>query len=100
MTGQLPYANKTEGGVICAVLQKEFPPRPQFDFLFDDKQSSDDLWLLLTRCWDFEPKDRPTARQVKDEVCGSATEPIAFFETHVLQLTGIRHRMKKIRGSL
>ena len=68
ITGHPPYVDKTERGVMRAVLLKEPPPRPKFDFLLGDEQLNDKLWLLLKRCWAYKAKGRPTALQVKDEV--------------------------------
>ncbi|KAF8608218.1 kinase-like protein [Ceratobasidium sp. AG-I] len=68
ITRKPPYVGKTEVGVMCAVLRKEHPPRPQFDFLLGNEELNDRLWLLLVRCWSYEPEDRPSALQVKDEL--------------------------------
>jgi hypothetical protein len=44
---------KTEGMVISAVLRGQRPPRPE--------NMTDDFWILVNRCWDQQPSERPKA---------------------------------------
>ncbi|KAF8608176.1 hypothetical protein BDV93DRAFT_504675 [Ceratobasidium sp. AG-I] len=67
VTGRLPYTDRNERGVVLAVLRKELPPRPDFKLLLGDAELGDHLWLLLMRCWAYEPGERPTALEIKDE---------------------------------
>lgn len=67
-TGQVPYADLKEMAVLGKVLdRREIPERPMDYFPLGCSQA-DDLWGLLTQCWAFDPKARPSAAEVKESV--------------------------------
>ncbi|KAF8608901.1 kinase-like protein [Ceratobasidium sp. AG-I] len=61
ITNQVPYAEKTEQGVMFCVWQRKLPDRPK-----EIDEYSDTLWPLLTSCWSDDPKQRPSAAQVAE----------------------------------
>ncbi|KAG9111308.1 hypothetical protein FRC07_008064 [Ceratobasidium sp. 392] len=65
MIGERPYSElKSEPAVVHAVvLRKRLPVRPLKQIPLDNSQG-DMLWTLLTKCWQHEPDQRPTAEQV------------------------------------
>lgn len=52
---------------MVAVLEKEFPPRPEGS-IPSDSIDGEKLWSLLTSCWAFEPERRPSVDYVRDIV--------------------------------
>ncbi|KAG9118998.1 hypothetical protein FRC07_006204 [Ceratobasidium sp. 392] len=64
-TGELPYSNiKNDWEITMAVaIHKRLPDRPLEQIPTNDSQG-DMLWTLLTKCWQHEPEERPTAEQV------------------------------------
>jgi len=64
ITGHVPYIEKSDLAVFTTVVvKKEHPTRPE-KFIPSDSQHGDTLWLLLTRCWAYEPETRPSAADV------------------------------------
>ncbi|KAG9101710.1 DNA glycosylase/AP lyase ros1, partial [Ceratobasidium sp. 392] len=56
----------TPGHLERRVLTK-MPARSEVHFPSDNGWG-DELWKLLTRCWSYDPKDRPTASEVRDHL--------------------------------
>ncbi|KAG9125594.1 hypothetical protein FRC07_006960 [Ceratobasidium sp. 392] len=75
MSGEQPYSDiGFTPRVLTAVLNdRRLPARPLKQIPLNDSQS-DMLWTLLTKCWQYEPDQRPTAEQVYKHV---ASEIIA-----------------------
>ncbi|KAF8706748.1 kinase-like protein, partial [Rhizoctonia solani] len=65
-TGEPPYAGKSDLAVLSHVFRNILPHRPDFDDIISDQPEKDKLWNLLIRCWEQDPKLRPTATEVKD----------------------------------
>ncbi|KAG8692212.1 hypothetical protein FRC08_009934 [Ceratobasidium sp. 394] len=66
ITCTVPYADlKAEFAVAYAIIEKKHPERPQSYIPYNSEQGAT-LWLLLERCWAYEPADRPGAGQVKE----------------------------------
>ncbi|KAF8593915.1 kinase-like protein [Ceratobasidium sp. AG-I] len=64
ITGQMPYAGKTDHAVYFAVaVTKEPPTRPE-EYIPSNSPHGEELWSLLLRCWTYESKDRPSAANV------------------------------------
>ncbi|KAG8725553.1 hypothetical protein FRC09_011280 [Ceratobasidium sp. 395] len=63
MTGKVPYAGMKDMAVINAINSKQHPKRPEEHI--PTSAWGDTLWLLLSRCWAFEPEARPSARNVQ-----------------------------------
>ncbi|KAG8704643.1 hypothetical protein FRC08_002118 [Ceratobasidium sp. 394] len=57
ITGEIPYAGRTDCNVMVAVaVKKELPTRPE--------SMGFELWNILLECWRREPLARPTATSV------------------------------------
>jgi hypothetical protein len=54
--------------LMIVVVKKETPKRPE-EYIPTGTQHGDILWDLLTQCWSNNPRDRPTAAAVSDQVC-------------------------------
>ncbi|CAE6407773.1 unnamed protein product [Rhizoctonia solani] len=71
MTGEVPFANLLDRTIPFKVTaQKVQPERPDFPGLFVDQAAKDELWCLLSQCWDYDPENRPTAIGVKESLMG------------------------------
>lgn len=60
-TGHAPWRDKSESGVIKAVISGQLPQRPEPG---DGAPFSDEMWNLCLQCWDRDPRRRPTAGQL------------------------------------
>ncbi|CAE6418247.1 unnamed protein product [Rhizoctonia solani] len=84
MSGELPYADKSDFQVWAeVVMKKSLPTRPNFcEYSGVRSEDADEkLWGLLVRCWSHIPDDRPTAAEVKHvlmEVWRNSSVPGAF----------------------
>ncbi|QRV83989.1 Tyrosine kinase family catalytic domain protein [Ceratobasidium sp. AG-Ba] len=58
LTGEMPFANTPGVATVLPVVLGKIPDRKPF--LLDSRVSSDRLWKLLTQCWAYEPKARPS----------------------------------------
>ncbi|KAG8785432.1 hypothetical protein FRC12_017582 [Ceratobasidium sp. 428] len=66
LAGKVPFAGMETIAVLYAVgVKKEIPERPDISSLFRNKTLEDGLWDLLTHCWNYEPKERPSASELK-----------------------------------
>ncbi|KEP46950.1 tyrosine kinase catalytic domain protein [Rhizoctonia solani 123E] len=66
-TAEIPFVGKTDRWVMMHILHKEIPSRPE-KVIPTRSIDGDTLWAILTKCWSYDPKDRPNARDVWDEV--------------------------------
>ncbi|CUA71460.1 Putative serine/threonine-protein kinase/receptor R831 [Rhizoctonia solani] len=66
-TSAAPFAGKRDHSLFkYIVLDRKTPTRPeQFP---SGSVDGDNLWIILMKCWSYDPKDRPTARFVRDRV--------------------------------
>ncbi|KAJ7185676.1 kinase-like domain-containing protein [Mycena filopes] len=65
LTGKPPYFNiPRDVTVILMVPQGLRPTRP------DTIRADDSLWLLLEKCWEAKPEDRPTVPQIIQHLVG------------------------------
>ncbi|CAE6484643.1 unnamed protein product, partial [Rhizoctonia solani] len=62
-TSEIPFAGKTDRWVMMHILHEEIPSRPQ-KVIPARSIDGDKLWAILTKCWSYDPKDRPKARAV------------------------------------
>ncbi|KAG8751822.1 hypothetical protein FRC11_008952, partial [Ceratobasidium sp. 423] len=63
-----PFAKKSEQSLyVHIVLHKEIPTRPE-TIIPSRSTSGNKLWDILTRCWAWDPEDRPSAGVVWDEM--------------------------------
>ncbi|KAG8790414.1 hypothetical protein FRC12_011929 [Ceratobasidium sp. 428] len=71
---QMPYADlRSEAGVMRAILQQQYPKRPEDRIPMFSKQG-DNLWSLLEACWSWDPNGRPEAPSIV-KVVGTFQSP-------------------------
>ncbi|KAJ8095395.1 hypothetical protein PM082_023165 [Marasmius tenuissimus] len=59
--GHPPFHQLNDGAVVMAVLvEQRDPSRPE--------GLEDDIWELMTSCWNFEPSLRPTAADILEQI--------------------------------
>ncbi|KAH7322159.1 hypothetical protein B0J17DRAFT_684474 [Rhizoctonia solani] len=63
MTGKAPYHGENHRSIISLVCQRKHPRRSQ-EHIPTNSQDGDKLWRLLTKCWAYNPKERPSASLV------------------------------------
>lgn len=86
MTGEVPYYETVnESALVLKIARQESPMRPAAKIPPKDAKA-DILWSLLTSCWSYDPKTRPTATEV-----GNAMRNIAFMKVsgQTLDLTRV-----------
>ncbi|KAJ8077705.1 hypothetical protein PM082_002138 [Marasmius tenuissimus] len=60
--GRVPFYDLIDSAVLIAVyVEKQHPSRPA-------ELDDDDLWKLLTSCWNYDPSNRPTAADLLNRV--------------------------------
>lgn len=66
ITEEKPFSHiSRDAAVLHARIQKrQLPPRP--DGQDEKKRISDDLWKLMTECWDPSPEGRPSMGTVQN----------------------------------
>ena len=52
-TAAVPFSDRSDAQVICAIMQRRRPPRPTHPTF------TENLWILMQRCWDHDPRLRP-----------------------------------------
>ncbi|KAH7320329.1 kinase-like domain-containing protein [Rhizoctonia solani] len=67
ITGASPYDEVKDVVVSTKILNRVRSARPEAHMPTGSKHA-DRLWSLLTRCWEYDGQDRPTALQVRDEM--------------------------------
>ncbi|QRV98040.1 Ephrin type-A receptor 4 [Ceratobasidium sp. AG-Ba] len=66
LTGEVPFANKSSIATVYPVINGQIPNRK--DFLLKNKTMGDQLWDLLTKCWAYDPKARPSATELNEQL--------------------------------
>ncbi|QRV98041.1 Ephrin type-A receptor 4 [Ceratobasidium sp. AG-Ba] len=66
LTGEVPFANKSNIATVYPVINGQIPDRK--DFLLQNKTIGDQLWDLLTKCWAYDPKARPSATELNEQL--------------------------------
>ena len=61
LTGQAPFSQYNKYAAVGKVLRGERPERPQGP---EGSWFTDDVWGMLGRCWDPNPSDRPSIKDV------------------------------------
>ncbi|KAG8732302.1 hypothetical protein FRC11_014581 [Ceratobasidium sp. 423] len=64
LTGELPHKNMSEFAVVMTVDEGKFPARPLDHIPFQSRKGND-LWDMLERCWNINPKLRPTVVEMR-----------------------------------
>ncbi|KAG8774875.1 hypothetical protein FRC12_001783 [Ceratobasidium sp. 428] len=70
VTGEVPFANYAQPIALSIQVgvKGEIPARPDLSLIFPEKAMEDEFWGLLTRCWDSEPKNRPSAPHLRTQL--------------------------------
>ncbi|CUA77001.1 Serine/threonine-protein kinase dst2 [Dictyostelium discoideum] [Rhizoctonia solani] len=67
-TSQIPFPDRNNHALLMhVVIHKKIPVRPE-TAMPTNSIDGDKLWAILTRCWSYDPKDRPTAETVWNEM--------------------------------
>ncbi|QRV83988.1 Ephrin type-A receptor 4 [Ceratobasidium sp. AG-Ba] len=66
LTGEVPFANKSSIATVYPVINGQIPNRK--DFLLKNKTMGDQLWGLLRQCWAYDPKARPSAVELNEQL--------------------------------
>ena len=56
-TGALPFGDHQIFVAVLAIMEGQRPPRPTHP------KFTEDLWKLVQRCWDQDPRERPEASE-------------------------------------
>ncbi|CUA68374.1 Serine/threonine-protein kinase BUR1 [Yarrowia lipolytica CLIB122] [Rhizoctonia solani] len=67
ISGSMPWDGMLDVTVMHNLIQKAHPSRPETCLPIGYRQS-DRLWELMTTCWASEPRQRPRATKVRDEL--------------------------------
>ncbi|CUA68358.1 Leucine-rich repeat receptor-like protein kinase PXC2 [Rhizoctonia solani] len=63
-TSQIPFVGQHDHSLVLYVaIKKNIPIRPE-GTIPTNTVKGDKLWAILTSCWSYDPKDRPTADTV------------------------------------
>ncbi|CAE6459087.1 unnamed protein product [Rhizoctonia solani] len=67
-TSEVPFPDKSDMWILANILiPKKMPTRPQ-KCIPTRSIDGDKLWAILTKCWSYDPQDRPNATAVCDEI--------------------------------
>ncbi|KAF8749806.1 Protein tyrosine kinase [Rhizoctonia solani] len=69
ISGCVPYREFSDIAVIPRILDGKHPERSELQGPLVVTRG-DRLWSILTRCWDRDPRNRPTSKEVRDEASG------------------------------
>ncbi|KAL5525159.1 BCK1_4 [Sanghuangporus sanghuang] len=65
LTKGYPYAHiKFEGQVLASIVNRKLPQLPEA--LHEERRKQ--LWKICTLCWAWDPSERPTMAEVKNEI--------------------------------
>ncbi|CAE7224884.1 unnamed protein product [Rhizoctonia solani] len=66
-TSQVPFAELTDNLLVPHVaVSRNIPTRPET--IPADSADGDRLWAMLKKCWSYNPKDRPSAEAIRNEM--------------------------------
>ncbi|KAF8588244.1 kinase-like protein [Ramaria rubella] len=86
ITGKRPYHNIAIDPVVLRhIMDGQLPLRPDLAFM------TDGLWGVCTQCWELEPFQRPSIREVTVDVMA---------ESHVTQFPNIQQQQREISPKL
>ena len=75
-TGVVPFSNEQPFTAGYSIMQGKRPPRPMHPAF------TDDLWILMQRCWDDDPHLRPRVSEVL-EVLLIPSVPYPFLRSYI-----------------
>ena len=72
-TGTFPFSNHPSFAAMLAIVQGDRPSRPTYPTF------TEDVWALVQRCWDQEPRLRPEVQEAL-EIFGSSSVSRPFLQ--------------------
>ncbi|CUA77044.1 Kelch repeat-containing protein 2 [Saccharomyces cerevisiae S288c] [Rhizoctonia solani] len=63
ISGVIPYAEVNDAEVMLKLVKREVPSRPE-SYLPSGVEHFDNFWTMLTKCWAYDPAERPTAKDI------------------------------------
>ncbi|KNZ73294.1 Light-sensor Protein kinase [Termitomyces sp. J132] len=66
-TGERPFSKVKPVALITRIMRGQHPEKPRGE-LYEERGLTDDIWLLMKRCWNRVPDDRPTIAQIKQSL--------------------------------
>ncbi|CAE6515409.1 unnamed protein product [Rhizoctonia solani] len=67
-TSDVPFPGKSDMWILANILiPKKMPTRPE-KVIPPRSVDGDKLWAILTKCWSYDPKNRPNATTVWDKM--------------------------------
>ncbi|CAE6471781.1 unnamed protein product [Rhizoctonia solani] len=67
ITGSVPYSRLRDVAVLNKITNQIHPTRPLDQMPLENELSSR-IWTLLTNCWKYDARDRPSATSVREEM--------------------------------
>jgi hypothetical protein len=65
-TGEVPFNGSSSPAAMLEIMRGERPPRPTHPVL------TDQLWALMRRCWDQDPRLRPEVVEISPILLASS----------------------------
>ena len=88
---QIPFAALTDQSLLMhVVVGRNIPTRPE-KVIPTRSIDGDKLWAVLTKCWSYDPEDRPSAEAVWNDVSAMSNR-----ESMVCSVTPHGFQMKPI----
>lgn len=75
-TGAVPFDRSSLTSAMMAIMRGDRPRRPT------NTACSDELWAIMQRCWDQEPRLRPEVSEVTQVLRGSTLNRLRRLHTH------------------
>jgi len=75
-TGAVPFDNSPLLTAMMAIMKGDRPQRPT------NTACSDELWAIMQRCWDQEPRRRPEVLEVSQVLHGGTLDRLRRLHTH------------------
>lgn len=70
LVDKVPYYQYNNNQIYGAQTRKEIPARPHLSGTSGPGEMNDQMWGLLTRCWHYTPKSRPSCKALQDSITG------------------------------
>ena len=103
LTGAVPFRGERSTAAAFAIMDGRRPPRPTHPIF------SEELWSLVKRCWDHDPRWRPEVVEVLDTLLNLSAfvQPRSIHNLTLLLLLaqqhpnrgGVDHSSPRSRGS-
>lgn len=68
LVNKVPYYQYKDNQIYGAQMRKEIPLRPHPDETGDRGEMGDRVWNLLTGCWNYTPRGRPSCKTIQGTI--------------------------------